>query len=33
MKTPGEIENAVSEGMSRFEQEYMAAVPRTYMPT
>ena len=28
MKTQGEIENAVSEGMSRFEQEYMGRGPK-----
>jgi uncharacterized protein YbcI len=28
MKTQGEIESAVSEGMSRFEQEYMGRGPK-----
>jgi uncharacterized protein YbcI len=28
MKTQGEIEGAVSEGMSRFEQEYMGRGPK-----
>ena len=28
MKTQGEIENAISEGMSRFEQEYMGRGPK-----
>jgi uncharacterized protein YbcI len=28
MKTQGEIENALSEGMSRFEQEYMGRGPK-----
>ena len=34
MKTPGEIEAAISEGVTRFEQEYMGRGPkdiRTYM--
>ena len=34
MKTPGEIEAAVSEGVTRFEQEYMGRGPkhiRTYL--
>jgi uncharacterized protein YbcI len=28
MKTQGEIESAISEGMSRFEQEYMGRGPK-----
>jgi len=28
MKTQGEIENAISSGMSRFEQEYMGRGPK-----
>src|SRR5580700_2018612 len=28
MKSQGEIENAISEGMSRFEQEYMGRGPK-----
>ena len=28
MKTPGEIEAAISQGMSRFEQEYMGRGPK-----
>src|SRR6201996_4250068 len=28
MKTRGEIESAISEGMSRFEQEYMGRGPK-----
>lgn len=28
MKTQGEIENAISEGMSHFEQEYMGRGPK-----
>jgi uncharacterized protein YbcI len=34
MKTPGEIEAAVSDGLTRFEQEYMGRGPkeiRTYL--
>jgi len=27
MKTQGEIESAISDGMSRFEQEYMGRGP------
>ena len=33
MKTQGEIESALSDGMSRFEQEYMGAVPRMFALT
>ena len=29
MKTQGEIESAISEGMSRFEQEYMGRGPKS----
>ncbi len=29
MKTQGEIEGAISDGISRFEQEYMGRGPRT----
>jgi uncharacterized protein YbcI len=35
MKTPGEIKAAVSDGMARFEQEYMGRGPkdvRIYLP-
>jgi len=28
MKTQGEIESAISDGMSRFEQEYMGRGPK-----
>ncbi|MGD0462244.1 MAG: Na-translocating system protein MpsC family protein [Tepidisphaeraceae bacterium] len=28
LKTQGEIENAISEGMGRFEQEYMSRGPK-----
>jgi uncharacterized protein YbcI len=28
MKTPGEIESAISDGMTRFQQEYMGRGPR-----
>ena len=28
MKTPGEIESAISESMGRFELEYMGRVPK-----
>ncbi len=33
MKSQGEIEAGICEGVSRFEQEYMGAVPRTFTPT
>ena len=32
MKTQGEIEAAICEGISRFEQEYMGRGPRTFTP-
>ena len=33
MKTQGEIEAAICEGVSRFEQDYMGRGPRTFAPT
>jgi hypothetical protein len=33
MKTQGEIEAAICEGISRFEQDYMGRDPRTFTPT
>ena len=33
MKTHGEIESAICEGISRFEQDYMDRGRRTSVPT
>jgi len=33
MKTLGEIEAAICEGMTRFEQEYMGRDPKRFTPT
>src|SRR5262249_22710314 len=33
MKTPGEIEADICDGITRFEQEYMGRGPRTSAPT
>ena len=33
MKTLGEIESAICEGITRFEQDYMGRGPRTFAPT
>ena len=33
MKTQGEIEAAICEGVSRFEQDYMGRGPKDILPT
>ena len=32
MRTQGEIEAAICEGVSRFEQDYMGRGPRIFIP-